>query len=101
MSAAAGRRIPVVPVVAFLGRGKVIYYGRPPEGCIVTTYGDLGRALNAHGNRIRESTIQKLLVIAAQVDRATVGQYLGMSSSARGDHSGNPGRIPSQRETAR
>ena len=91
----------MVPVVAFLGRGKVVYYGRPPEGCIVTTYGDLGRALNAHGNRIRESTIQKLLLVAAQVDRATVGQYLGMSARSRRDQSGNSGRIPSQRETAR
>lgn len=101
MTAAAGRRIPVVPVVAFLGTGKVIYYGTPPEGCVVTTYGDLGRALNAHGNRIRESTIQKLLLVAAQVDRTTVGQYLGMSSGTRRDQSGNPGRTPSLRETAR
>lgn len=90
MSAAAGRRIPVVPVVAFLGRGEVVYYGQPPAGCVVTTYGDLGRALNAHGNRIRESTIQKLLIVAAHVDSATVGQYLDTS-----------GKIPSQRGTDR
>ncbi len=113
MSAAAGRRIPVVPVVAFLGRGEVVYYGKPPEGCVVTTYGDLGRALNAHGNRIREATIQKLLIVAAHVDSGTVGQYLSMSSDARGaepagrvadprgEHPGNSGRVPSQRETAR
>ncbi len=25
-----GRRIPVVPVVAFLGTGQIVYYGRPP-----------------------------------------------------------------------
>jgi hypothetical protein len=76
MSAAALRRIPVVPVVALLGRGEVVYYGRPPEGCVVTTYGDLRRALNAHGRRIRESTIQKLVAVALRVDSATVGQYL-------------------------
>jgi hypothetical protein len=75
MSAAAGRRIPVVPVVAFLGRGEVVYYGRPPEGCVVTTYGDLGRALNAHGDRVRQTTIEKLLIVAGAVDSATVGQY--------------------------
>jgi len=80
MSAAAGRRIPVVPVVAFLGRGEVVYYGTPPAGCVVTTYGDLSRALNAHGNRIRESTIQKLLIVASHVDSATVGQYLDVSA---------------------
>jgi hypothetical protein len=76
MSAAAGRRIPVVPVVAFLGTGEIVYWGRPPEGIVMTTYGDLGRALNAHGNRISEATIQKLLVVARRVDAATVGQYL-------------------------
>jgi hypothetical protein len=90
MSAAAGRRIPVVPVVAFLGRGEVVYYGLPPAGCVVTTYGDLGRALNAHGNRIRPSTIEKLLTVAAHVDSATIGQYLDST-----------GTIPSQRGTAR
>ena len=90
MSAAAGRRIPVVPVVAFLGRGEVVYYGRPPAGCVVTTYNDLGRALNAHGSRIRPATIEKLLLIAARVDSATIGQYLD-----------NAGSIPSQRETGR
>lgn len=90
MSAAANRRIPVVPVVAFLGRGEVVYYGRPPEGCVVTTYNDLGRALNAHGNRVKPSTIEKLLLVAARVDSATIGQYLD-----------NTGSIPSQRETGR
>jgi hypothetical protein len=80
MSAAAGRRVPVVPVVAFLGSGHVVYYGRPPEGCVVITYRDLGRALNAHGNRVSESTIQKLLIVAARVDSATIGQFLDISS---------------------
>ena len=80
MSAAAGRRIPVVPVVAFLGTGQIVYYGRPPEGCVVTSYRDVGRALNAHGNRISPPTIQKLLIVAARVDRGTIGQYLDTSS---------------------
>jgi hypothetical protein len=87
MSVAAGRRIPVVPVVAFLGSGEVVYYGRPPEGCVMTTYRDLDRALNAHGNRISEPTIEKLLIVAAHVDSATIGQYLDIStevSSHRG-----------------
>ncbi len=79
-STLAGRRVPVVPVVAFLGAGEVVYYGRPPEGCIVTTYGDLGRALNAHGNRVSEGTIQKLLIVAAHVDSGTIGQYLDINA---------------------
>lgn len=76
MSKIAGRRIPVIPVVAFLGNGPIVYYGRPPEGCVVTSYRDVGQALNAHGNRINQQTIAKLALLAARVDSATVGQYL-------------------------
>jgi hypothetical protein len=76
MTRTTGRRIPVIPVVAFLGSGEIVYYGRPPDGCIVTTYHDLGRALRAHGNRVSTVTIDKLVEIAEQVDAATVGQYL-------------------------
>jgi len=36
--------VPVVPVVAFLGSGEIVYYGKPPEGCVVTSYRDIGRA---------------------------------------------------------
>ena len=32
MSAVAGRRIPVVPVVAFLGSGEIVYYGTAAGG---------------------------------------------------------------------
>jgi len=76
MSRIAGRRIPVIPVVAFLGTGRIVYYGRPPEGCIVSSYRDIGRALNAHGNRVGRPTIEKLVELAERVDSATVGQYL-------------------------
>lgn len=79
MSAVAGRRIPVVPVVAFLGTGELVYWGRPPDGVVMCTYRDLGRALNAHGSRITEPTIQKLLIVAAHVDNTTIGQYLDIS----------------------
>jgi hypothetical protein len=76
MSRLAGRRIPVIPVVAFLGTGEIVYYGRPPEGCIVTSYRDIGRALGAHGQRVGRPTIEKLVELAQLVDSATVGQYL-------------------------
>ena len=76
MSQLAGRRIPVIPVVAFLGSGEIVYYGRPPEGCVVTSYRDIGRALRAHGNRVGKVTIDRLVELAEQVDSATVGQYL-------------------------
>lgn len=80
MSAAAGRRIPVVPVVAFLGSGPIVYYGQPPVGVVLTSYNDIGRALQAHGNRLLPVTIEKLLLVAARVDSATIGQYLDVSS---------------------
>jgi hypothetical protein len=77
MSRIAGRRIPVIPVVAFLGTGEIVYYGLPPEGCVVTSLGDVRRALGAHGNRIAQPTIDKLAALARRVDSATVGQFLG------------------------
>ncbi len=72
----ARRRIPVVPVVAFLGTGPIVYYGHPPDGCIVTSYRDIARALGAHGTRIGPTTIEKLVTLAERVEAGTVGQYL-------------------------
>ena len=76
MSRLAGRRIPVIPVVAFMGTGQIVYYGQPPKGCVVTSYRDIGKALNAHGNRIAPHTIEKLTLLARHVDSGTVGQFL-------------------------
>lgn len=66
LSKAAGRRIPVIPMVAFLGSGEMVYYGAPPKDCVITSYRDLGRALDAHGNRLAEHTIEKLWTIASR-----------------------------------
>lgn len=76
MSQMAGRRIPVIPVVAFLGTGQIVYYGRPPEGCIVTSYQDVPRVLHAHGRRISEQTIEKLAILASRVDSSNIGQFV-------------------------
>lgn len=81
MSAIAGRRIPVIPVLAFLGTGEIVYYGRPPDGCILTSYRDIGRALAAHGQRITPQTVEKLVALAQRVDSGTVGQFLDEASS--------------------
>ena len=81
MSDMAGFRIPVIPVVAFLGTGEISYWGKPPEGCVVTSYGDVGRALRAHGDRIPARTVEKLAILAGRVDSATVGQYLGATQT--------------------
>jgi hypothetical protein len=63
-------------VVAFNGTGEIVYFGRPPEGCVLTSYRDVGRALGAHGTRISAPTIDKLTTLAQRVDAATVGQFL-------------------------
>jgi len=68
LSTAAGRRIPVIPMLAFMGTGQLVYYGRPPEGCVVSSYRDLRRALDAHGNRLGQNTIDKLCALADHPD---------------------------------
>ena len=73
MSKVAGRRIPVIPVLAFLGTGEIVYYGKPPEGCVVASYRDLGLALDAHGNRLAQNTIDKLTALASRVDVGPLG----------------------------
>lgn len=68
LSKAARRRIPVIPLLAFMGNGPIVYYGRPPDGCVVASYRDLGRALDAHGNRLAQGTIEKLCALADHPD---------------------------------
>jgi hypothetical protein len=63
----AGRRIPVIPVVAIVGTGEIVYYGQPPNGCVVTSYRDIPQALNAHGSRLKPNTIEKLWRLADQL----------------------------------
>lgn len=68
LSTAAGRRIPVIPMLAFMGTGQLVYWGKPPEGCVVSSYRDLRRALDAHGNRLAQTTIDKLCALADHPD---------------------------------
>src|SRR4051812_27421011 len=63
LSTAAGRRIPVIPMLAFLGSGQLVYWGKPPDGCVVSSYRDLRRALDAHGKRLGQTTIDKLCAL--------------------------------------
>jgi hypothetical protein len=76
MSTIAGRRIPVIPVLAFLGSGQFVQHGRQPDRCVVTSYREVGRLLQSHGRRIAPRTIEKLVALANRVDPRTVGQYL-------------------------
>jgi hypothetical protein len=64
LSRTARIAVPVTPVLAFAGSGVISVYGMP-KGVIVTSYGELGRVLNARGRRLAEATVRKLFSLAA------------------------------------
>lgn len=64
LSRSAGISIPVMPVLAFAGSGQISFYGMP-KGCLVTSYRELGRVLNARGQRLATETIDKVFTVAA------------------------------------
>jgi hypothetical protein len=63
LSAAVGLTIPVVPVLALVGRGLITVYGLPKD-CIVTSYRELDHVLSAGGRRISAVTAEKLSEVA-------------------------------------
>ena len=63
ISAAIGHKIPVVPVLALMGRGVVTVYGLPKD-CLITTFRELHRALLGGGERISAHTAEKLSEVA-------------------------------------
>ncbi|UWP82629.1 hypothetical protein [Dactylosporangium fulvum] len=63
LSHSAGVSIPVMPVLAFAGSGKISFYG-VPKGCLVTAYHELPRVLNARGNRLADETVDKVFALA-------------------------------------
>jgi hypothetical protein len=63
LSAAVGLTIPVVPVLALVGRGVITVYGLPKD-CIITSYRELDRVLSAGGRRISAVTAEKLSEVA-------------------------------------
>jgi hypothetical protein len=63
LSRTAGVSIPVMPVLAFAGSGKISFYGLP-KGCLVTAYHELGRVLNARGHRLAADTVDKVFALA-------------------------------------
>jgi len=63
LSRAASVSIPVMPVLAFAGRGFIQFYGAP-KGCLVTSYEELAKVLNARGKRLARSTVDKLYAVA-------------------------------------
>lgn len=63
LSRVAGISVPVMPVLAFAGTGVITFYGMP-KGCMVTAYQELGRVLNARGQRLAARTVKKLYALA-------------------------------------
>ncbi|UWZ40821.1 hypothetical protein Drose_37710 [Dactylosporangium roseum] len=63
LSRSAGVSIPVMPVLAFAGSGKISFYG-VPKGCLVTAYHELPRVLDARGNRLAVETVDKVFALA-------------------------------------
>jgi hypothetical protein len=63
LSRSAGVSIPVMPVLAFAGSGKLSFYGLPKR-CLVTSYRELHRLLNARGNRLASDTVEKVFALA-------------------------------------
>ncbi|MEV8514997.1 hypothetical protein [Dactylosporangium sp. NPDC051484] len=63
LSRSAGVSIPVMPVLAFAGSGKISFYGLP-KGCLVTAYPELPRVLNARGHRLAAETVDKVFELA-------------------------------------
>src|SRR3954470_17142329 len=55
----AGISVPVMPVLAFAGRGTIAVHGMP-KGVIVSAYQELGRVLNARGQRLAPAPVEKL-----------------------------------------
>jgi hypothetical protein len=64
LTAAVGTRVPVVPVLAFVGTGAISAQGLP-TGCLVVPHRELDRLLLAAGNKISASTAQKLANVAS------------------------------------
>jgi hypothetical protein len=63
LSRSAAVSIPVMPVLAFAGSGKISFYG-VPKGCLVTAYHELPRVLNARGQRLAAETVDKVFALA-------------------------------------
>jgi hypothetical protein len=78
----AGVSIPVMPVLAFAGSGKISFYG-VPKRCLVTSYQDLARVLNARGNRLAAETVDKVFALAMLPQTWTNPPYVALADRYR------------------
>src|SRR4051794_26638916 len=82
LSRSAGISIPVMPVLAFAGSGQISYYGMP-KGCLVTSYRELARVLNARGQRLATETVDKVFTIAAHPSTWINPPYVALADRYR------------------
>ncbi|GAA2518269.1 hypothetical protein [Pilimelia columellifera] len=63
LSAVVRHEVPVIPILAFVGTGRISTHGLP-RGCLLTSYRELERLLLAGGDRISPNTAAKLAHVA-------------------------------------
>jgi hypothetical protein len=63
LSAAVGAKVPVVPILTFVGTGAISAQGMP-TGCLAVVHRELHRLLLAAGNKISADTARKLADVA-------------------------------------
>jgi hypothetical protein len=78
----AGVSIPVMPVLAFAGSGKISFYG-VPKRCLVTSYQDLARVLNARGSRLASDTVDKVFALATHPQTWNNPPYVALADRYR------------------
>ncbi|MET7418121.1 nuclease-related domain-containing protein [Dactylosporangium sp. NPDC005555] len=95
LSRSAGVSIPVMPILAFAGTGKISFYG-VPKGCLVTAYHELPRVLNARGMRLAADTVDKVFSLALHPATWASQSYAAFADSYRwykdGEHVGTDKR---------
>jgi hypothetical protein len=74
LSEAVGHKVPVVPVLTFVGNGVISVYGLPKD-CLIAAYQDLDRLLIAGGARISARTAEKLSQVARHPATWLVDRY--------------------------
>lgn len=82
LSRRAGVSIPVMPILAFAGSGTIVFHGLP-KACIVTSYQDLHRVLQARGRRIALTTVDKVFAVAIDPETWMNGQQSALADRYR------------------
>lgn len=67
LTATVGAKVPVVPVLTFIGSGPLSAHGLP-AGCLVVSYRELDQLLLAAGEKITVQTARKLAQVASHPD---------------------------------